>query len=113
MTNKERRKICLTTKICIYCLDADYIHKPGSQHQDCKNPDPFSCPECREHYLVCTRHPDKNKYNLEKNRKFWTERNKVFTHTVSLSSSKSRPSLNAPQPSSNSSNNVQCDRGLQ
>ena len=54
MTNSERRRLITAAKMCIFCLDQDYIHKTGQKHVDCpplQSPKHYTCKGqgCKEH----------------------------------------------------------------
>ena len=127
MTNSERRRLTTAAKMCIFCLDGDYVHKTGQKHVDCpplQSPKHYTCKSqgCKEHYLVCTKHPNQNKEKLEKNVKFWEDRGKVFTHNVSIISLSSSQSA-SPEESviieesvvieNKSPKSLNCSLGLQ
>ena len=75
MTPLMRRMYSIKAKLCLFCLDSNWIHN-GSKHPDC---DPllkqvrYTCKEfnCRDHYLICSRHVDRNKVRMEIDEKRW------------------------------------------
>lgn len=128
MSTEERRRYVDLAQICRFCLDGQYVHKKGARHPNCPpfvRPQNYTCRTCKDHYLVCIQHVDANKDKMEKNNKFWTDRDKVFSNvsiiSVMTSPPPSPPSVssvpNVPQPVSGvpsgvTVNNVQCNRGI-
>ena len=75
MTPLIRRMYAIKAKLCLFCLDSNWIFN-GSKHPSC---DPFqkqvryTCKEfnCKDHYLVCSRHVDRNSARMEIDKKNW------------------------------------------
>ena len=75
MTPLMRRMYSIKAKLCLFCLDSNWIFS-GSKHPDC---DPlqkqvrYTCKEynCKDHYLVCSRHVDRNSARMEIDEKNW------------------------------------------
>ena len=102
MTLIERFNIVYKTRICLFCLDANYVHKSKfDRHQNCPSLSPNyqnKCSECRYHYLVCQKHKSSNQDKLDKSKDFWSKRGKEFVANVSYFPLHTRTAP-APQPS--------------
>ena len=90
MTCTQRKKYAMLAKICIFCLDGDYIYKKGTAHPNCPAMNGnkfFTCKSsgCKEHYLVCDKHSSQNQEMIDKNKKFWGDRHKVFSNVSIIS----------------------------
>ena len=83
-------------KLCLSCLDADYIYKPGTPHATCPVKDNdrfFTCQgnKCKKHFWLCNEHAEDNKRKINSAKKYWEERKKVFVNTVFVGKSKAFP----------------------
>ena len=90
MNTQDRSKYCIKAKICIFCLDPNYVHKgKGSQHVNCiafKRNYYFTCNNnsCKKHILVCFEHLNENQDKLERCKKFWGDKGRKFVTTCNL-----------------------------
>ena len=97
MTISERKSIALKCRICLFCLDPDYIHKRLERHQNCPafnnrsaTPNTINCSQCRNHFLICDIHASENQDKLDNCLQFWTSKGKDFScTTVTMSVSQS------------------------
>ena len=104
MDVETRLSYARRAKLCLHCLDGEYVWKPSTRHVDCVASERknkrwyFSCsePKCSMAFHVCASHKDANKEKLEKTSKWWKDKGKSFVYTASMSSSAPSVSVAAP-----------------
>ena len=86
MGQKKRADIASKVKLCLSCLDAEFISKPGSVHTDCPvkatEKKFYSCvkQDCMKHFLICLNHKAQNKEKMDKSKDFWSKRGVPFLY---------------------------------
>ena len=102
MDAAERFKYATKAKLCIFCLDADFVYRgKGTRHASCiafKKNCHFTCQGqgCKKHLLICKEHIKSNQEKLERYKSFWENKGNTFsmnhvspTKSMSLCSSDS------------------------
>ena len=84
---KDRLDIARKAKLCLSCLDAEYIWRPGNPHTNCPVKEKkrfYSCKkdDCHTHFYVCTKHTTENMQKYEFAKKKWLGVGKIFACTV-------------------------------
>ena len=97
MKTADRMKYAAKAKLCIYCLDNDFIYKgPHSKHLSCfafKKNCFFTCSEvnCKKNYLVCVDHISSNEDKLERAKSYWEQKGKQFSTSTVIMVSQTVP----------------------
>ena len=85
MDAADRFRYVSKAKLCIFCLDAEYVYKGrGTKHATCiafKKSCHFTCQGqgCKKHFLICTEHIKSNKDKMEKCKSFWENKGNSFS----------------------------------
>merc|ERR1711952_524821 len=80
MKMSDRWKYATKAKMCIFCLDGDFVFRGGGhKHTNCpafKKRCYFTCSHgsCKKHFLICSEHRNTNNEKLEKCKTFWEEK---------------------------------------
>ena len=111
MDTNTRKKYVNKAQICPYCLDADFVFKPGKRHPNCiafKGNKFFTCrnSNCKRHFLICTDHIQENKEIHDRCNRFWNEKGKQFSFTISISSLATASASKSSSGASNASKSV-------
>lgn len=106
MTTQERKKYATKAKLCIFCLDGDYVWKGGnSRHTNCiafNKRCYFTCnaSSCKKHFLICVDHVHLNQEKIDRCKQFWQAKGKQFSATAVMSSAPRKQSSKSPSKSS-------------
>ena len=105
MGQQKRFDIAKNAKLCLDCLDADYVFRPNVYHKDCLaradgEKKGFSCnsskPDCRKHFLICRQHQTLNKKKMDRTKEKWSKKGVTFSYNVS--SKPTRPDIPVTDP---------------
>ena len=90
MSQKDKNVIVRKAKLCINCLDPEFVYKFGNFHKQCpvrEKKRHYTCKavKCRTHYWLCD-YKDHDKFNakkIEAEKKLWSGRGKLFANACS------------------------------
>ena len=81
----DRFRYASKAKLCIFCLDSDFVYRgKGTRHASCiafKKSCHFTCQGqgCKKHFLICKEHIKSNQEKLEKCKSFWESKGNSFS----------------------------------
>ena len=90
MSKKDKNVIVRKAKLCIYCLDPEFVYNPKNYHKQCPVQEKkrhYTCrgSKCLVHYWLCD-YKDHGKFNAKKlqaEKKLWSGRGKLFSNACS------------------------------
>ena len=119
MDTAERFRYATKAKLCIFCLDADFVYRGrGTRHSTCiafKKSCQFTCQgqNCKKHFLICSEHLQSNQERMERCKKFWESKGHSFSSNqvspqkaLSINSSSEDESESIPVPGSTPDDNI-------
>ena len=87
MPMQKKMSIVKKAKLCLFCLDSDYILKPNTPHENCPvnvRKRFYTCADkyCKLHFWLCDKkeHLKLNDYKFEKAKKWWSQKGKIFVN---------------------------------